>query len=61
MVMAELLPVTGIYLCDFSVVFHNRVTISRGVLLCSEGFALKGANSFLEELAPVLGLERPGC
>ena len=43
-----------------SVVFHNRVTISRGVLLCSEEFALKGANSFLEELAPVLGLQRPG-
>ena len=42
------------------VVFHNRVTISRGVLLCSEEFALKGANSFLEELAPVLSLQRPG-
>ena len=42
------------------VVFLNRVTISTGVLLCSEEFALKGANSFLEGLAPVLGLQRPG-
>ena len=42
------------------VVFHNMVTISTGVLLCSEEIALKGANSFLEELVPVLGLQRPG-
>ena len=36
------------------------MNISRGVLLCSEEFALKGASSFLEELALVLGLQRPG-
>ena len=34
--------------------------MSRGVLLCSKEFALKGANSFLEELALVLGLQQPG-
>ena len=47
MVMAELVLLP--------VVFHNMVTISRGVLLCSEEFALKRSNSFLKELAPILG------